>query len=140
MGDWSVREILPAHGAREQPQRRVQPRNNALASTGPEPATQVSRNPAQNGSGRLSREPEAPNPGQRKRNERSPFAAGDEAASDARLPANAFRGVRKEQRPSIDRADELCRALGVRMTIGSTPTGDDATDVAGKEAASGADQ
>ena len=64
----------------------------------------------------------------------------EEAARDAHLPANAFRGVRKGQRPSIDRADELCRALGVRMTIGSTPTGDDATDVAGNEAASGAEQ
>ena len=42
----------------------------------------------------------------------------EEAAREARLPANALRGVRKGQRPSIDRADELCRALGVTMTIG----------------------
>ena len=64
----------------------------------------------------------------------------EEAARDARLPANAFRSVRKGQRPSIDRADELCKALGVRMTIGSTPTGDDGTDVAGDEAAGGTKQ
>ena len=49
----------------------------------------------------------------------------EEAAREARLPANAFRGVRKGQRPSIDRADELCRALGITMTIGNTPTADD---------------
>ncbi len=42
------------------------------------------------------------------------------AAREARLPANAFRGVRRGQRPSIDRADELCRALGITMTIGTS--------------------
>ena len=45
----------------------------------------------------------------------------EEAARQARLPANAFRGVRKGQRPSIDRAEELCLALGVSMMIGKTP-------------------
>ena len=42
-----------------------------------------------------------------------------EAAREARLPANAFRALRKGHRPSIDRADELCRALGIAMTIGA---------------------
>ena len=66
---------------------------------------------------------------------------GEQAAREARLPADAFRGLLlKRQRPSIDRADELCRALGVSMTIGNTPTGEDATDVGGNEAASGADK
>ena len=66
---------------------------------------------------------------------------GEEIAREARLPAKAFRSLlRHEHRPTIDRADELCRALGITMTIGNTPTGDDATDVAGNEAASGAEQ
>ena len=46
-----------------------------------------------------------------------------EAAREARLPANAFRALRHGHRPSIDRADELCRALGIRMTIGAEPDG-----------------
>ena len=53
----------------------------------------------------------------------------EEAAREARLPANAFRGVRRGQRPSVDRADELCRALGITMTIGgSASTRTDGTD------------
>ena len=63
-----------------------------------------------------------------------------EAAREAKLPADAFRTVLKGRKPNIDRAEELCRALGVTMTIGTTPTGDEATDVAGNEAASGAEQ
>ena len=42
-----------------------------------------------------------------------------EAAREARLPVNAFRSVRHGHRPSIDRAEELCRALGITMTIGA---------------------
>ena len=42
-----------------------------------------------------------------------------EAAREARLPVNAFRSVRHGHRPSIDRAEELCRALGISMTIGT---------------------
>ena len=45
-----------------------------------------------------------------------------EAAREARLPANAFRALRHGHRPSIDRADQLCRALGITMTIGKTRT------------------
>ena len=63
-----------------------------------------------------------------------------EAAREAKLPADAFRTVLKGRKPNIDRADELCSALGITMTIGNTPTGDDATDVAGNEAESGAEQ
>ena len=44
---------------------------------------------------------------------------GEEAAREARLPSNAFRSLLgKGHRPTVDRADELCRALGVSMTIG----------------------
>ena len=57
--------------------------------------------------------------------------AGEEAAREARLPANAFRSLlRKGHRPSVDRADELCRALGITMTLGNAPTEDQAADVA----------
>lgn len=46
----------------------------------------------------------------------------EEAAREARLPSSAFRSlVRQGRRPTIDRADELCRALGISMTIGVTP-------------------
>lgn len=56
---------------------------------------------------------------------------GEEVARDARLPANAFRSLlRKGHRPTIDRADELCTALGITMTIGGRP--DAATDNAGR--------
>ena len=41
-----------------------------------------------------------------------------EAAREAMLPADAFRTVLKGRRPNIDRADELCTALGISMTIG----------------------
>ena len=45
---------------------------------------------------------------------------GEQAAREARLPADAFRGLLlRRQRPSIDRADELCRSLGISMTIGA---------------------
>ena len=44
---------------------------------------------------------------------------GQEVAREARLPADAFRSLRRGYRPSIDRADELCRALGISMTIGA---------------------
>ena len=53
---------------------------------------------------------------------------GEEVAREARLPSNAFRSLlRKGHRPTIDRADELCRALGITMTIGrrkNAPNGD----------------
>ena len=51
---------------------------------------------------------------------------GQEVAREARLPADAFRSLRRGYRPTIDRADELCRALGISMTIGAKqdePTG-----------------
>ena len=44
---------------------------------------------------------------------------GQEGAREARLPADAFRSLRRGHRPTIDRADELCRALGITMRIGS---------------------
>ena len=51
----------------------------------------------------------------------------EEAAREGRLPEKAFRSLlRHGHRPTIDRADELCRALGITMTIGrqeNTPNG-----------------
>ena len=41
-----------------------------------------------------------------------------EAARLAMLPADAFRTVLKGKRPNIDRADELCTALGISFTLG----------------------
>ncbi len=50
---------------------------------------------------------------------------GEQAAREARLPADAFRGLLlRRQRPSIDRADELCKALGITMVIGFNSAGD----------------
>ena len=67
--------------------------------------------------------------------------AGEEAAREARLPANAFRSLlRKGHRPSIDRADELCQALGITMMIGKTPTGKEVTGVAADDEQRSADQ
>ena len=42
-----------------------------------------------------------------------------QAAREARLPADAFRTVLKGHKPNIDRAEELCKALGISMTIGT---------------------
>ena len=55
----------------------------------------------------------------------------EEAAREARLPGKAFRALRNGHRPSIDRADELCQALGITMTIGkqaSAGNGNHATE------------
>ncbi len=59
----------------------------------------------------------------------------EEAARAARLPAKAFRSLLgRGHRPTIDRADELCRALGITIIIGKTPTDDDeGSDVTGGE-------
>ena len=55
---------------------------------------------------------------------------GEEVAREARLPSNAFRSLlRKGHRPTIDRADELCRALGITMMIGARPGTDNANPV-----------
>ena len=41
------------------------------------------------------------------------------AAREARLPGSVFQSLlRLGKRPTIDRADELCTALGISMTIG----------------------
>ena len=46
----------------------------------------------------------------------------EEVAREARLPSKAFRSLlRHGHRPTIDRADELCKAVGISMTIGVTP-------------------
>ena len=64
---------------------------------------------------------------------------GEQAAREARLPANSFRGLLlKRQRPSIDRADELCEALGITMTIRRSRATEDTSDTSGKEAAGSA--
>ena len=50
----------------------------------------------------------------------------EEAARAARLPAKVFRALlRHRQRPALDRADEICRALGISMTIGAAVPDDD---------------
>ena len=50
---------------------------------------------------------------------------GEEIAREARLPSKAFRSLlRHGHRPLLDRADEICKALGISMSIGvNTPTG-----------------
>ena len=50
----------------------------------------------------------------------------EEITREARLPSKAFRSLLRDgHRPTIDRADELCRALGISMTIGvSAPSAD----------------
>lgn len=76
-------------------------------------------------------------PAQKKGRRRKPGQKGQTQPLDftsQQTGTHAKRGAR------IERADELCRALGITMTIGNTPTGDDATDVAGNDAASGVEQ
>ena len=47
---------------------------------------------------------------------------GEEIARAARLPSKAFRSLlRHGHRPALDRAHEICAALGVSMIIGVTP-------------------
>ena len=48
----------------------------------------------------------------------------EEAAREARLPEKVFRALRQGHRPSLDRAEELCRALGLGMWIGAEPNAD----------------
>lgn len=52
------------------------------------------------------------------------------AAREAHLPGSVFQSLlRLGKRPTLDRADELCRALGISMTIGvTTPRADAAPD------------
>ena len=60
--------------------------------------------------------------------------AGEEAAREARLPANSFRSLlRKGHRPSIDRAEELLLALGISMILGKTPTSGEVAGAAADE-------
>ena len=55
---------------------------------------------------------------------------GEEVAREARLPSNAFRSLlRKKHRPTFDRADELCKALGISMTVGAEEPATDAKGV-----------
>ena len=49
------------------------------------------------------------------------------AAREAQLPGSVFQSLlRLGKRPTIDRADELCTALGISMTIGVEDAGSDA--------------
>ena len=49
------------------------------------------------------------------------------AAREAQLPESVFQSLlRLGKRPTIDRADELCTALGISMTIGVEDAGSDA--------------
>lgn len=49
------------------------------------------------------------------------------AAREAQLPGSVFQSLlRLGKRPTIDRADELCAALGISMTIGVEDARNDA--------------
>ena len=61
---------------------------------------------------------------------------GQEVAREARLPANTFSSLlRTGHRPILGRAEAICRALGISMTIGvrnegrNTGSGETGTDV-----------
>ena len=43
---------------------------------------------------------------------------GRRAAADVGLPEDAFRSLIKGHRPTLDRADEVCRALRITMKLG----------------------
>ena len=59
----------------------------------------------------------------------------EEVAREARLPGKAFSALlRNGHRPTIDRADELCKALGINMTIGTTPSAASRTETTVNEA------
>ena len=45
--------------------------------------------------------------------------SGQEVAREARLPADAFRALRRGFRPTLDRAEEMLKALGASMMIGA---------------------
>ena len=48
------------------------------------------------------------------------------AAHEAHLPGSVFQSLlRLGKRPSLDRADEICRGLGISMVIGVTAPGTD---------------
>lgn len=58
----------------------------------------------------------------------------EEAAREAKLPSNAFRSLlRRGHRPTLDRADELCRAIGTSMTIGAKRPETDTEQKGGRE-------
>ena len=41
-----------------------------------------------------------------------------QAATEAGLPHDAFRSILRGHKPNIDRAEEVCKALGITMVIG----------------------
>ena len=50
------------------------------------------------------------------------------AATEAGLPHDAFRSLLRGHKPNIDRAHEVCKALGISMAIGmETPANDPRT-------------
>ena len=55
--------------------------------------------------------------------------SGRRAATEVGLPEEAFRSLIKGHRPTVDRADELCRALGITMTIGTDEHANDSERV-----------
>ena len=66
---------------------------------------------------------------------------GEEVAREARLPAKAFRSLlRHGHRPTIDRADELCRALSITMTIGGEARTQKGNAIDDEEERNGSDQ
>ena len=45
--------------------------------------------------------------------------AGEEVAREARLPSRVFQALQKGRSPSLDRADAICKAVGISITIGT---------------------
>ena len=55
---------------------------------------------------------------------------GEQIAREGRLPSKVFRSLlRHGHRPALDRADEICKALGISMQIGvARPHGSNGSD------------
>lgn len=56
-----------------------------------------------------------------------------QAATEAGLPHDAFRSILRGHKPNIDRAEEVCKALGITMVIGiERPTNTESTNMSAK--------
>ena len=56
-----------------------------------------------------------------------------QAATKAGLPHDAFRSILRGHKPNIDRAEEVCKALGITMVIGiKRPTNTESTNMSAK--------
>ena len=56
-----------------------------------------------------------------------------QAATEAGLPHDAFRSILRGHKPNIDRAEEVCKALGITMVIGiERPTNTESANMSEK--------